>query len=162
MLTLNAFVLALSLAGAPADKPAAKPAAPAAGPEIIKRGAALTGAAAVPLKKVVETPAAFAGKTVRVTAEVKKACSKKGCWMELAEGDATVRVTFKDYGFFVPLDSAGSSATCEGVVEVKKLDKDQATHLANEGAHLKVNADGSAEEIGFVATGVELKKPAKS
>ena len=54
---------------------------------------------------------------------MRKACEKKGCWMELA-ADAKgpgVRVTFKDYGFFVPLDSAGRTAKVEGVVKVAEL-----------------------------------------
>ena len=35
--------------------------------------------------------------------EITQTCSKKGCWMDvkMAEGD-TIKVSFKDYGFFVP------------------------------------------------------------
>ena len=43
-------------------------------------------------------------------AKVRRACEKKGCWMELAGAEGIgpgMRVTFKDYGFFVPKDSRG-------------------------------------------------------
>jgi hypothetical protein len=37
-----------------------------------------------------------------------------------------VRVTFKDYGVFVALDSAGSTAKVEGVVKVAMLEEARA------------------------------------
>ena len=74
-------------------------------------------------------------------------------------GKPGMRVTFKDYGFFVPTDSKGMKARAEGVVEVKTLTKAQADHLEHEdGAKLTRNADGTAREVAFVASGVELRK----
>ena len=70
-----------------------------------------------------------------------------------------VRVTFKDYGFFIPLDSKGMKARAEGVTTIKTLSKKEADHLEGEGAKLNRNADGTANEVSFVASGVELRKP---
>lgn len=103
------------------------------------------------------------GQTVTVSGKVRRACSRKGCWMELAdqvEGAAPgCRVTFKDYGFFVPKDSAGASATVEGVVQVKRLPRSRVVHLEAEGAQFAhKNEDGSANEVQLVATGVELRR----
>ena len=69
------------------------------------------------------------------------------------------RVTFKDYGFFVPKDSAGATARLEGVVAIKVIPKDQIAHYESEGAHFAAKAaDGSAREITIVASGVELTR----
>lgn len=113
------------------------------------------------LQTVLESPAAFNGRTVVVTGRVQKACSRRGCWMELAasaeEGAARCRVTFKDYGFFVPLDAAGSEARVHGEVKVRTIPKDEVDHLESEGAHFaSKNPDGTAQEVHLVAAGVEL------
>ena len=156
---MNALLAALVLAGTP-PAPAAKAEAPA----VMLRGEKLTGSPAVPLAKVLESPSEFEGKTVTVEATVRKACEKKGCWMELTGNDAKgvgVRVTFKDYGFFVPLDSAGSSAKVEGLVKVAMLDEAKAKHLEAEGATIPKGKDGKYREVQLVATGVELTRPTK-
>ncbi len=126
----------------------------------LTRGEPLKDAPAVSLAELVAKPQAHAGKTVRVEGTVRKACEKKGCWMELAEGPkgAGVRVTFKDYGFFVPLDSAGSSARVEGVVNVKELSETTAKHYESEGATVPRGSDGKAREVQLVASGVELRR----
>lgn len=152
---------------APATQPAAGPAkttTTAAADEwsggVLRRGAALTTPAVTDLAAVLKSPGDFAGKTVKTEGKVARACSKKGCWMELTTpaGDGGMRVTFKDYAFFVPLDSAGATATIEGTVEVKILSKDDAEHLEGEGARIARNAKGEPQELAFVATGVELHR----
>jgi len=129
--------------------------------ETISRGAAIAkDAQAVPLTTVLASPAEYTKTPVVVEGVVTNACERKGCWMQLkpVDGDQNVRVTFKDYGFFVPLDSKGMKARAEGVTTVKKLSKQEADHLEEEGAKLKRNEDGSAIEVSFVANGVELTK----
>lgn len=69
-----------------------------------------------------------------------------------------VRVTFKDYGFFVPMDAAGYMVRCEGKVTVGTMSKADADHYEGEGAAIVRNDDGTATEVGFVAYGVELYK----
>ena len=151
----------------PAQAPsAAAPASGAAAPQgwVLTRGAALQGAPAVTLAELLRSPERYAGKAVRVEGQVRKACERKGCWMELAEGPsetsrgAGVRVTFKDYGFFVPLDSAGASARVEGVVQVAELSEARAAHYASEGATVPRGKDGKAREVQLVASGVELRR----
>ncbi len=82
--------------------------------------------------------------------------------MELAPSvkDKSVRVTFKNRSFFIPLDSAGMRARVEGIFSVKTLSKTQVEHLREEdGAKFdNINKDGTATEISFEATGVELTK----
>jgi hypothetical protein len=110
---------------------------------------------------VLKTPDAFADKSITVEGDVRRACTRKGCWMELSEGqDASApgcRVTFKDYGFFVPTDSAGSKAKVEARVESKVIKPELVAHMESEGAKFADKApDGSAREVRLVASGVEL------
>jgi len=98
---------------------------------------------------------------VTVEGSVRKACTRKGCWMELAEspreGTPGCRVTFKNYGFFVPTDSAGARARVQGQVEVDTLPAEAVRHYEEEGAVFAgKQPDGTAKEVRLVATGVEL------
>ncbi len=128
--------------------------------DVLQRGEKLKGLPPVTLAKVLEAPSDFDGKTVAVEAKVRKACTAKGCWMELSASDKGpgVRVTFKDYGFFVPLDSAGRTAKVEGTVKVATLSPEKAKHYEAEGAQVAKDKDGTYREVQLVATGVELRK----
>jgi Domain of unknown function (DUF4920) len=129
--------------------------------DVVTRGAAISKETkAVSLAEVLEKPEAFTKDAIIVEGLVETACQNKGCWMQVVPeaGKAGMRVTFKDYGFFVPKDSKGLRARMEGVVTVKTLSKEDAEHLAGEGAKLNRAEDGTAREISFVATGVELTK----
>jgi hypothetical protein len=130
--------------------------------EVITRGAAIAkDAKGVPLATVLENPETYTKEPVIVEGVIAAACTRKGCWMQLAsdaEAKQGVRVTFKDYGFFIPLDAKGMKARAEGVAVVKTLSKAEADHLEEEGAKLARKADGTALEVSFVADGVELTR----
>lgn len=49
-----------------------------------------------------------------ITAPVSSVCQAKGCWMKLDLDGQEMLVRFKDYGFFVPMNSAGYNATVSG------------------------------------------------
>ncbi len=149
--------------GCPAEPPKETPKAETPAANVKRYGAPVGPGEALKLGSVLTEPDKYKNAPVIVEAEVRKACSKKGCWMELAESlDKTApgcRVTFKDYGFFVPLDSAGSHARVQGTVTSELVAKSTVDHLEAEGAHFaKKNPDGTADEVRFVATGVELSK----
>jgi hypothetical protein len=127
-------------------------------------GAPLGAAPHKDLDTVLKYPGKFADAPVAVNGHVRRACSKKGCWMELATskdpGAPACRVTFKDYGFFVPTDSAGTAARLEGTVILRRVEKKLVEHLEAEGATFASKADdGTADEVRIVATGVELSRP---
>jgi len=143
------------------EKPQAQASAAAAAPTPRAFGAPIQSTDSSSLANLLEQPDRYAGKTVVVEGHVRRACSRKGCWMELAAApEATApgcRVTFKDYGFFVPTDSAGSRARIEAAVELARLEPSHVEHLEREGAKFATkDADGSAREVRLVATGVEL------
>ena len=92
---------------------------------------------------------------------ISEVCSKKGCWMKLDMGnDKVVRVTFKDYGFFMPLNATGE-VVVNGKAFVSETSVDDLKHYAED-------AGKSADEIAaitlleityaFEADGVLLKK----
>lgn len=131
--------------------------------ETIIRGAALTkGAKKVSIEKVLASPDKFAGKTVTVDGVVVRSCKMEGCWMEMAskEGGKSVRVTFGDHAFFIPLNAAGMKVKAQGTFKTNVLSKEKVDHLINEdGAKFENrNADGTVTEVSFDATGVELTK----
>ena len=126
--------------------------------EVVTRGDVVGDSPLVTLRDVMSDVDAYLDKTVTVEGSVGRVCQMKGCWMELAaEADSPgVRVTFKDYGFFVPTDSQGRAARLEGVFETNVFSTSDADHLIEEGVELTRNPDGTATELSFVAAGVEL------
>ena len=129
--------------------------------EVVKRGAPLGDSPQVKFADALKEPQKYAGKTVRIEGVVRRVCKMEGCWMEIAPDaeSETVRVTFKDHGFFVPKDGDGLKFRAEGELKLKTLSKEEVDHLVKEdGAKIKANPDGTANEISFVATGVELWK----
>jgi hypothetical protein len=70
-------------------------------------GAGLTLAQATPLGEIVAAPERFAEAPVLLRGRLTDLCTKKGCWTVLADGAASVRVRFQDYGFFLPPDALG-------------------------------------------------------
>jgi hypothetical protein len=131
--------------------------------DTITRGAAIAkDAKKVSLEKALATPEKFAGQTVAVEGVIVRSCKMEGCWMEMApkEGSKSVRVTFGDHAFFIPLNAAGMKVRAQGSFKTKTLTKEHVDHLINEdGAKFdNRNADGSVTEVSFDATGVELTK----
>ncbi|MEO1272693.1 MAG: DUF4920 domain-containing protein, partial [Myxococcota bacterium] len=119
-----------------------------------------TANAAVPLKDVFDKAGEFSGKTVKVEGKVQSVCKKKGCWLVLQTDEAIardVRITFKDYGFFAPKDSAGKQAVVEGIFSRTLVKEADRKHLAEDGGKDPSTVKGDAEEYRLVATGLEIK-----
>jgi uncharacterized protein DUF4920 len=145
------------LAAQPAPAPAAAP--PAAG-GVQRFGGTISAGPEATLAQLLTAPEKFKSADVITAGTVRRACSRKGCWMELAQGDDPgCRVTFKDYGFFVPTDSAGARARVQGRLETQSVPASRVRHLEAEGAQFaSKNPDGSATEVTLVATAVELTR----
>ena len=129
--------------------------------DIVRRGEAIGDSPAVDLKGAIAAPEALLGRSVIVEGTVDKVCQVKGCWMELMPSGESrgVRVTFENYGFFVPKASMGWTARLEGEFVREHLSKRDVDHLVGEGATLQKQPDGTAVQISFVARGVELREP---
>jgi hypothetical protein len=144
----------------PKAEPTVTPAAaPAASGPVGRFGAALEPAASVPLASLLTDPKAYADKTITTEGRVQRACSRKGCWMEIGSGEDACRVTFKDYAFFVPTDSAGAYAKIQGRLDTSEVEPAAVQHLESEGARFRnKRPDGSATEVRLIASAVELRR----
>jgi len=109
----------------------------------------------------VEAEGTFEGK---ISGEIKEVCTKKGCWfaMELPNGQS-MRVTFKDYGFFIPTNSQGFPIVMDGVATLSETDVETLRHFAEDQGKSKEEVEAITEpkkEITFEATGVVIKSKA--
>jgi hypothetical protein len=98
---------------------------------------------------------------VKLVAPVEAVCQKKGCWMDLKNTDGeAVRVTFKDYGFFMPMDCAGKTAVVDGVAKIEETSVDMLKEYAKDAGKSKEEIAAIKEpkkELVFEANGVILK-----
>lgn len=99
---------------------------------------------------------------VKVTATIEEVCQKKGCWMDVSLGNGKMmKVSFKDYAFFVPKDAAGKTAIFEGFAYTDTISVNQLRHYAeDEGKTKEEIAKITKPEvsISFEARGVIIKK----
>ncbi len=84
------------------------------------------------LSALVDAHEDYAGESVAVAARVSQVCQKKGCFFIAQDGDTTVRVSFKDYSFFVPTDISGRNVTLVGELREVELTEEQAAHLEDD------------------------------
>lgn len=108
----------------------------AATAEVRQVGEKVGDAPLVPIAKIVADPDAWSGKEVKVQGKVHGVCKMAGCWLELEEAGAKIRVKVDD-GFLVfPEDSVGETAIARGTVKLIELDREQyigwAQHEAEE------------------------------
>lgn len=111
--------------------------------------------------ETLEAKGDFEGKVI---GEIKEVCAHKGCWMtvDLPDGQL-MRVTFKDYGFFVPKNSMGYPVIMEGVAKRSITDVASQKHYAEDAGKSKEEIDAitsAKEEYTFEATGVIIKEKA--
>ena len=88
--------------------------------------------AKVALKDIAVDGDRYIDKAVRVETRVSKVCKKKGCFFIAQQGNSVVRVSFKDYGFFVPTDITGKQVMLVGQVVANELTPEKAKHLAED------------------------------
>ncbi|UBM59367.1 DUF4920 domain-containing protein [Marinilongibacter aquaticus] len=109
----------------------------------------------VPAKILTSTEKA----SVEVKGTVEAVCPVKGCWMKLKlDNGQTMRVTFKDYGFFVPKDMpSGTSVIIKGKPEIQVTSVKELKHYAQDAGKSKSEIaaiNRPLEELTFVADGV--------
>ncbi len=95
--------------------------------------------------------------TVKVSGTVEAVCQKKGCWMELRDGDASAKVFTYAGEFFLPIGTAkGRKALVEGKLKVKTLTEKFAQHLAEDQGEDPGQVTGPQRKLVLEATSVEL------
>mgnify|MGYP000035329558 CR=1 FL=1 len=115
----------------------------------------------IALSAVIDKVDDHADKTIKVSGKVDKVCKKKGCWMVLKSDKADqdgVRITMKDYGFFVPKQCDGQDAIVEGTISKKVVKEAMRKHLAEDQGKDPSGIKGDTVEVTIVANGIEIKK----
>jgi len=99
----------------------------------------------------------------KVVGKIKNVCQVKGCWMNIVsekEGAESMFVKFKDYGFFMPLDSEGKTAIMRGKAYREVTSVDELRHYAEDegkSAEEIAKITEPVEELKFMADGVIIK-----
>ena len=88
-------------------------------------GAGIVLPQATPIAQILSEPSAYEGKIVQVSGTVSAVCARRGCWMEVADGDAMMRVKVNDGEIVFPLSAKGHKAVVEGVVEKIEMTEEQ-------------------------------------
>ena len=112
---------------------------------------------AMGLGELIENSSQYQGGNVLVHTRIARVCQKKGCFFVATEGAATARITFKDYGFFIPTDSGGKQATLYGVFSRQPVSQAEAEHYASD---LGESGAPNAEDFSYtiVASGIKIFK----
>lgn len=103
-----------------------------------------------------------AGEGIKLSGSIDKVCQAKGCWMTLKDDQGKeMRVTFKDYGFFVPKDAGGKTAIVEGDLKVDTTSIEDLIHYAIDGGMSEKEAEAKYTSpeltMSFVASGVIIQ-----
>jgi hypothetical protein len=97
----------------------------------------------------------------KLIGKIDAVCQKKGCWMELKNTDgSSMRVTFKDYGFFMPKDCSGKTAIVEGIAKIEVTSIADLKEYAKDDGQSKEDIAKITEplqELVFEAKGVILQ-----
>jgi len=95
------------------------------------------------------------GKHIALETRIAKVCQRKGCFFIAQQGKHSVRISFKDYGFFIPTDSSGKTVTLTGELVKKERNEKQAQHFSKD-LNAKANTVKSGLVYEIVADSVQI------
>lgn len=110
------------------------------------------------LSELVDGGEEYVGQEVTVSTRIAKVCQKKGCFFIAREGDAMARITFKDYGFFIPTDAAGKKVTLNGQFMRREVSEKEARHYRKDLGEDSPEAPQAGTEYHIVATAVRIPR----
>ena len=126
--------------------------------EDTKLGAGVSLEKPTAISAIVDKPADYVGKTVRVDGVATAVCEMMGCWMAIApENDpkgATVRLKVEDGVIVFPVTAKGKKVSAQGVLEEIAAGDEHANEAAGE--HAKHDAAAS-KKYQIKATGAVIK-----
>jgi hypothetical protein len=126
--------------------------------EETKLGTGVSLKEATPIKALIEKPADYAGKTVRIDGVATAVCEEMGCWMAVAATDdpkgPTVRLKVEDGVIKFPMSAKGKPVSAEGVFEEIQSTDEHANEAAGE--HAKHDAKAS-KKYQIAATGAVIR-----
>ncbi len=123
-------------------------------------GAATTADDAISYDDLISKMTETDSLAIKVSGKVSQVCQKKGCWMTLVSdqpGVPEMRVTFKDYAFFMPKDLSGRHVVVDGYAYVDVTPVDVLRHYAEDAGKSKEEIEKITEpkrELAYEAAGV--------
>ncbi|MFM2375261.1 MAG: hypothetical protein RLZZ165_358 [Bacteroidota bacterium] len=98
---------------------------------------------------------------VKVKGSISSCCQAKGCWlkMPLASGQE-MTVKFKDYGFFVPKNSAGKPVVIDGWVYQETVSVEELRHIAEDAGKSEAEITKITRpeaQVAFTADGILIE-----
>ncbi len=156
-----AAIFSLTSCGNSAD---GKPSADSAKKDSIQGayyGDSISPAGAIKATEVKATLGNHDSLAMKVEGKIVDVCQKKGCWMNIQlPNSETMRVTFKDYGFFVPKDAGGKTVIVDGYAYNDTTTVAQLRHYAEDGGKTKEEIEKITKPevaVSFEARGVIIK-----
>lgn len=109
------------------------------------------------LSELINNVEEYQDQEVLVATRIAKVCQKKGCFFVATEGAATARISFKDYGFFIPTDAGGKEVLLLGTFSRTSVSAKEAEHFASD---LGETNPPSPEQFQYsiVASAVQIPK----
>lgn len=102
---------------------------------------------------------------LKFSSQINDVCQKKGCWMNVDLGkDQKAFVKFKDYGFFMPLNSKGEEVILNGKAFLSIESIEEQKHYAKDAGKSQAAIDSITTPLksySFVADGVLIKNNEK-
>ncbi|MGK0306442.1 MAG: hypothetical protein ACI8UG_002197 [Gammaproteobacteria bacterium] len=81
------------------------------------------------MKNLLTDSSSHLAKPFQVVARIAKVCQKKGCFFIAQQDQHILRVSFRDYSFFIPTDSSGKTVMLAGELVQKEVSPEQAAHF---------------------------------
>jgi hypothetical protein len=97
----------------------------------------------------------YVDREIVVDTRIAKVCQKKGCFFIAHEGADSARVTFKDYGFFIPTNAGGKTVRVAGVLTRSEVSDKEARHYADDLGEAAGRAAPRQEYV-IIATSVRI------
>ena len=136
--------------------------------EKVSYGAGVKLTETTPVATILDQPAEFTGREVRVEGKVGEVCAMAGCWMELsaADGDRSLKVKVKDGDIVFPISARGKMAIAQGKVEDLEMSRAKYVkfrkHAAEEQGgtfdEASLQGDGPFHVYQIAGTGAEICK----
>lgn len=107
-------------------------------------GAQISAIDYVSLDEVIDQFSEESETQAKIAGTLENVCQNKGCWTTLKTEDGrSLRMTFENYSFFIPVDAAGRDIIAEGVGFKKVTSVSELKHYAED-------AKASPEEIAAI------------
>ncbi|MFN1833915.1 DUF4920 domain-containing protein [Balneola sp. MJW-20] len=113
---------------------------------------------ALNLHDVIRLQDDYINKEVLIESQITQVCQKKGCFFITQSEGFYARITFKDYSFFIPTNTAGKTVLVKGVFNLKELSAEQSQHYQEDLTGRFFEGALATQEYSIIATSILIPK----